>query len=57
MKKRLIGSILLFILICAFTKKFNVTDFQFLEGTWKIENKQNYENWKKSGDGSFKGHS
>jgi hypothetical protein len=57
MRKKLIGGLLLLIVICAFTKKDELTGLQFLEGTWKTENKENYESWKKTEDGSFEGHS
>lgn len=33
------------------------TDLHFLEGTWKAENKESYESWKRTGDGQLKGNS
>ncbi|RFS17875.1 DUF6265 family protein [Emticicia sp. C21] len=35
----------------------NLTQVQFLEGTWKTENKETYEVWKKNDDGTLNGNS
>ena len=43
--KTLIGFITL-ITLFSFTKEDNLSQLQFLEGTWKMENKENYETWK-----------
>lgn len=45
------------LLLCAFTTIDGLSDLQFLEGTWKRENKENYETWRREADGSFKGQS
>jgi Fe-S cluster assembly iron-binding protein IscA len=52
-----IFSIFIFTVICAFTKKDGLDQLQFLEGTWKVENKENYETWKKVTDASLEGYS
>jgi Domain of unknown function (DUF6265) len=36
-------------------KADDLKELRFLEGTWKIENKENYERWKINEDGSFEG--
>jgi len=43
--KAVIGLITL-ITLFSFTKKENLNKLNFLEGTWKIESKENYETWK-----------
>lgn len=48
MKTKAILGLLIFTIICAFTGKSELDALQFLEGTWKIENKESYETWKKS---------
>lgn len=55
MKTKAILSLFLFTLISAFTGKSDLDALQFLAGTWKIENKENYETWKKGADATFEG--
>jgi hypothetical protein len=54
-KTKTILSLLIFTILCAFTGKTDLDALQFLEGTWKIENKENYETWKKAGDTTLEG--
>lgn len=55
MKTKAIFSLLIFTVIFAFNGKTELDTFQFLEGTWKVENKENYETWKKSDLVTFEG--
>ena len=43
--KTIIGCITL-VTLFSFTKKDSLHDLNFLEGSWKMENKENYETWK-----------
>lgn len=55
MKTKVILSLIMFTVLCAFTGKTELDALQFLEGTWKIENKESYETWKKVGAAEFEG--
>lgn len=55
MKAKAILGILIFAIVCAFTKENGIAELQFLEGTWKVENKKDYETWKKAGDTILEG--
>lgn len=54
--KTIIGFITLLTLF-SFTKKCNLNEFSFLEGTWKMENKENYETWKIKNENELEGSS
>lgn len=42
--------ICLFLSISAFGQDFNITDLEFLLGTWKVEGKDSFESWSKVND-------
>jgi hypothetical protein len=44
-------------LLCNALLNKTIKDLHFLNGTWKVENKQNYETWKISNDNSLEGNS
>jgi Domain of unknown function (DUF6265) len=54
---KIIFSLLIFITICAFNINDSIRDLQFLEGTWKMENKENYETWKIKNQSELEGSS
>jgi Domain of unknown function (DUF6265) len=54
--KTIIGLITLLTLF-SFSLKCNHNEFSFLEGTWKIENKDNYETWKVKSENELEGSS
>ena len=50
----------LFVTICLFDScnpKFTINQLNFMEGTWKIENKSTYENWQKDNGNQLIGYS
>ncbi|WP_307725782.1 DUF6265 family protein [Flavobacterium aquatile] len=55
-KKTIIGFITLLTLF-SFTQKCNLNEFRLLEGTWKMENKENYETWKIKNENELEGSS
>lgn len=54
--KTIIGFITLLTLF-SFTQKCNLNEFRLLEGTWKMENKENYETWKIKNENELEGNS
>lgn len=50
-------SLLTIILLFSFSEGNNLDQVRFLEGTWKTENKETYEVWKKNDDGTMEGYS
>lgn len=54
---KLLISTLSLITLFAFTQNDRFKEVRFLEGTWKMEKKQDYETWKVSGDTAFFGSS
>lgn len=54
--KIIIGFITL-ITLFSFNNKESLKDLNFLEGTWKMESKENYETWKVINDSEFEGNS
>ena len=54
MKALMISCSLLIFLSCA---RDRITDFEFLEGTWKIEGKEQYEVWVKKEKNGLTGYS
>ena len=54
--KTIIGFITLLTLF-SFTQKCNLNEFRLLEGTWKMENKENYETWKIKNENELEGSS
>lgn len=45
------------ITLFSFNNNESLKDLTFLEGTWKMENKENYETWKVINDSEFEGSS
>lgn len=43
-------------LLVSFTADDTLDQARFLDGTWKTENKESYEVWKRSEDGTMEGH-
>lgn len=54
--KTIIGFITLLTLF-SFTQKCDLNEFRLLEGTWKMENKENYETWKIKNENELEGSS
>jgi Domain of unknown function (DUF6265) len=54
---KIIFSLFTLVTICAFTIEKGIKEMQFLEGTWKMENKENYETWKMENESELKGSS
>jgi hypothetical protein len=54
---KLVLSLIAVITICSFNKTDQVNEFSFLEGTWKVENKENYETWKLKNENELEGNS
>jgi hypothetical protein len=54
---KIIFSLLTIITLYAFNINESIKDLQFLEGTWKMENKENYETWKMENESELKGSS
>jgi hypothetical protein len=43
------------VMLLSYSAKDNLDQVSFLEGTWKTENKETYEVWKKNTDGTLEG--
>lgn len=52
-----IFGLLICTLFCNALPNKTIKDLHFLNGTWKIENKQSYETWKINNDSSLEGNS
>jgi len=54
--KTILG-LLICTLLCNALPNTTINELHFLTGTWKVENKQNYETWKINSDTSLEGNS
>ena len=50
-------SLCIVMLLFSFLVKDTLDEVRFLDGTWKTENKETYEVWKKNTDGTMEGYS
>ncbi|MBD1384287.1 hypothetical protein IDJ75_03280 [Mucilaginibacter rigui] len=54
---KIIPGLLICIMFCNTLPNKTIKDLHFLNGTWKVENKQSYETWKMNNDSSLEGNS